>query len=87
VHFRGVGISCVVVDGANHHASCPRRDASERAPFEISAIISRFHVFHFAGMPSGNPFRKMFEFGGIGSRSNARKIKTGLLGCPLDDGF
>jgi hypothetical protein len=38
-------------------------------------------------MPSGNPFRKMFEFGGMGSRSNARKIKTGLRGCPLDDGF
>ena len=50
-------------------------------------IVARFQVFHFAGMASGNPFGKMFEFGSIGGGSDARKVEAGLLGGALDDGL
>src|ERR1700722_12313470 len=85
--FRRVGILCVVVDGANDDASRPGRDAGERGALEIAAIVARSHVFHFAGVASGNPFGKMLEFDGVGGGSDAREVEAGLVGSALDDGL
>ena len=77
----------VVVDGADDHASRPRSNVRQRRALEIAAVVAGFEIFHFSGVAGCDPGGKMIEFRRVGSRSDARQIKSGLLGGPIDDRF
>src|ERR1700676_309126 len=87
VEFDRVRMLRVVIDGTDDNTSRPGGDAGERGTLKIAALVTRFQVFHFAGVASGYPLGKMFVLGRIGSGSDAREVEAGFLGGTLDDGL
>ena len=75
----------VVVEDANDDASSPRRHAGQGCAFQFALIITRLHIFHFAGASGGNPFGKMLEVGHIDGWSDAGQIETRIGGGSRSD--
>ena len=69
---------------ADDHASCPGKGIAKRGALELPRVVAGFHVFHFAGAPGVDPFRKVREFGKMHNWRDAAQVKANVRSNGFD---
>ena len=84
LRLRRVRVRGVVVDGAHDHATRPGGDSAQGCALEFSRFVSRFHVFHFAVLPIGDPCGEDVEFLEVADGRYAAELESSVARALLD---
>src|SRR5271157_4307478 len=87
---RGVRLSAVVIQRADHDRTRPRRSVGQRSTFQLGSLVALLEVAHLAGVTFSQPIRKEPVLRRVGDTSDACEIEAHLGSktphFPADDG-